>query len=70
MSRAPAAMRRPAEASLPANTLPVLQGYFEQSALPLTSLVFLTPLIILYEISIFISKSVDKQRVKAEKEWD
>ena len=28
------------------------------------------PLIILYEISIFISKSVDKQRVKAEKEWD
>ncbi|MDQ6902888.1 MAG: twin-arginine translocase subunit TatC [Bacteroidota bacterium] len=28
------------------------------------------PLIILYEISIFISKSVDKQRVKTEKEWD
>jgi len=28
------------------------------------------PLIVLYEISIFISKKVDKQRVKAEAEWD
>ena len=28
------------------------------------------PLILLYEISIFISKKVDKQRVKAEAEWD
>jgi sec-independent protein translocase protein TatC len=28
------------------------------------------PLIILYEISIFISKRVDKQRVKAEAQWD
>lgn len=28
------------------------------------------PLIILYEISIFISKRVDKQRVKAETQWD
>jgi sec-independent protein translocase protein TatC len=28
------------------------------------------PLIILYEISIFISKRVDKQRIKAEAEWD
>jgi sec-independent protein translocase protein TatC len=28
------------------------------------------PLIILYEISIFISKRVDRQRVKAEAEWD
>ncbi len=28
------------------------------------------PLIILYEISIFISKRVDKQRVKTEAEWD
>jgi sec-independent protein translocase protein TatC len=28
------------------------------------------PLILLYEISIFISKNVDKQRVKAEAEWD
>ena len=28
------------------------------------------PLIILYEISIFISKRVDKQRIKAEAEWE
>lgn len=28
------------------------------------------PLIILYEISIFISKRVDKQKVKEEKQWD
>ncbi|MEO8415086.1 MAG: twin-arginine translocase subunit TatC [Ginsengibacter sp.] len=28
------------------------------------------PLIILYEISIFISNRVDKQRVKAEEQWD
>ena len=28
------------------------------------------PLILLYEISIFISKKVDKQRIKAEAEWD
>lgn len=28
------------------------------------------PLIILYEISIYISKKVDRQRVKAEAEWD
>ncbi len=28
------------------------------------------PLIILYEISIFISKRVDKQRVKEEEQWD
>ncbi|MEO9003487.1 MAG: twin-arginine translocase subunit TatC [Ginsengibacter sp.] len=28
------------------------------------------PLILLYEISIFISKRVDKQRIKAEAEWD
>lgn len=28
------------------------------------------PLIILYEISIFISKRVDKQKVKAEAQWD
>lgn len=28
------------------------------------------PLILLYEISIFISNKVDKQRVKAEAEWD
>lgn len=28
------------------------------------------PLILLYEISIFISKRVEKQRVKAEAEWD
>lgn len=28
------------------------------------------PLILLYEISIFISKKVDKQRVRAEAEWD
>lgn len=28
------------------------------------------PLILLYEISIFISRKVDKQRIKAEAEWD
>ena len=28
------------------------------------------PLIILYEISIFISKRVDKKRIKAEAQWD
>jgi sec-independent protein translocase protein TatC len=28
------------------------------------------PLVFLYEISILISKKVDKQRVKAEAEWD
>jgi hypothetical protein len=45
MSRTATAIRQPAE-SAPAGS----DGYFEQSSLPLTSLIFLTPLIIVYEV--------------------
>src|SRR5476651_476153 len=48
MSRAPSTARRPADtaAAKPAAG----GGYFEQSSLPLTSRLFLAPLIIVYEV--------------------
>ncbi|HSV16001.1 MAG TPA: CPBP family intramembrane glutamic endopeptidase [Tepidisphaeraceae bacterium] len=53
MSRAAAvgnASAAPRRASAPAASTSAPNGYFEQSALPLASLVFLAPLIVLYEL--------------------
>jgi hypothetical protein len=42
--------RRTGSSSAQAKSAPVPSGYFDQSALPLASLVFLAPLIVLYEL--------------------
>lgn len=54
MSRAAAGIRRPSEPASSHTTsssiVSAAGGYFEQSALPLASLIFLTPMIVLYEL--------------------
>ena len=51
MSRAPAMPRNlPTDTPLPAAQSPANSGYLFQTTLPLTSLIFLAPMIILYEI--------------------
>src|SRR6266849_548136 len=54
MSRAISAVRRPSESVSRATAPTRLHGgYFEESAAPLTSLIFLAPLIVLYEFGTF-----------------
>src|SRR5580704_626774 len=50
MSRAATAVRRPGESASRAAAKLLPGGYFEETAGPLSSLVFLAPLIVLYEL--------------------
>jgi membrane protease YdiL (CAAX protease family) len=50
MSRAAIGTRRPAESSEPASKAAPVEGYFSLSSLPLTSLLFLIPMIVVYEV--------------------